>query len=84
MHERVVIGPTADAVEPGLEQLELGVAKLAVEFLQQEHGGYLFFQHRAGEKTIGNLDQEIESVFFPYFPARTDGSAAQVCRIPSV
>jgi hypothetical protein len=64
MHQRVMIGPTADAVEPGLEELEFGIAKLAVEFLEQEHGGYLFFQHRAGEKAIGDLDQKIESVLF--------------------
>ena len=45
MHQSIVISPTADAVEPGFEPLELGVAKFGVEFLQQEHGDYLFFQH---------------------------------------
>src|SRR5580692_1443673 len=84
MYEGVVISPTADEVEPVLEESELGVAKLAVEFLQQEYGDYLFFQHGAGEKTIGNLDQEIEPAFFPYFSAKTDGGTAQVCRIPAV
>ena len=84
MHQSVMIGPTADAVKPCLEPLEVGIAKLAIEFLQQEHGGYLFFQHGAREKTIGNLDQEIEPVFFPYFPTRADSGTAQVCRIPAM
>ena len=34
MHQPIVIGPTADAVEPGLEQLELVVAELGVEGLR--------------------------------------------------
>lgn len=84
MHQRVMIGPTADAVEPGLEEFELGVAELAIKFLEQEHGGYLFFQHRSGEKVIGDLDQEIESVLLSHFPAKTDSGAAQVRRVPAV
>ena len=84
MHQCVMIGPTTDAVEPGLEEFELAVAELAVEFLQQEHGGYLFFQHRAREKLIGDLDQEIESVFFSHLAAKTYSGAAQVRRIPAV
>jgi len=76
MHQRVMIGPAADAIEPGLEEFELGVTKLAVKLLQQEHGGYLFFQHRAGEKAIGDLDQKIESVLFSHLPTKTDSGAA--------
>jgi len=55
MHQPVMIGPTADAAEPGFEQLEFAVAKLSLEFLQQKDGGNFFFQHRAGKKLIGNL-----------------------------
>lgn len=83
MHQRVMIRPTTDAVEPGLEEFELGVAELSIEFLQQEHCGYLFFQHRAREKTIGDLDQEIEPVIFSHFAAKTDSGAAQVWRVPA-
>src|SRR5271170_1992133 len=84
MHQRVMIGPAADAVEPALEQFELGVAELAIKFLEQKHGDYLFFQHQAGEKAIGDLDQEIEPVLFSHLPAKTDSGAAQVCRVPAV
>lgn len=84
MHQCVMIGPTADAVEPGLEKFELSVAELPVEFFQQEHSGYLFFQNRAREKLIGDRDQEIESVLFSHFPAKTDSGAAQVRCVPAV
>jgi hypothetical protein len=30
MHQRIVVRPTADAVEPGLEQLEFAIAELAI------------------------------------------------------
>src|SRR5271170_5204340 len=84
MHQRVMIRPTADAVEPSLEEFELGVAELAIEFLQQEHGDYLFVQHRAQEKAIGDLDQKIEPALFSHFPAKTDSGAAQIWRVPAV
>ena len=84
MHESVVIGPTADAVEPGLEQLEFAVAKLTIESLQQEHGGNFFFEDGAGEKIVGCLDQKVETVFFPHFAPETNARAAQVRCIPSV
>lgn len=83
MHQSVVIGPTADAVEPGLEPLKLRVAELAVEFLQQKHGGHFLYQYRAGKKMIGDLDQEVEPLFLPYFPSKTDSGAAQVSGIPA-
>ena len=84
MHQRIMIGPTADPVEPGLKQFEFAVAKLAIQFLQQEHGGNFFFEHRAGEKLIGNLNQKIEPLFFSHFPPETHGCTPQVRRIPSV
>ena len=34
--------------------------------------------------SIGDLDQEIESVLFPYLSAKTDGDAAQVRRVPAM
>ena len=76
MDQPIVIGPTADAVEPGLEQLKLAVAEFGVEFLQQEDGGNFFFQHSAGKKVISYLDEKVEPVFFPYRAAKTDGRVA--------
>jgi hypothetical protein len=55
-----MIGPTADAVEPRLENPEFAIAKLRVHLLQQEHGGNFFFQHRAREKLIGYIHQKPE------------------------
>lgn len=51
-----MVRPTADPVEPRFEQLEFAVAELAIEFLKEENGNNFFFQHRAGEKLIGNSD----------------------------
>jgi hypothetical protein len=76
MHECIVICPTADAVEPGFELLELGVTKFGVEFLQKKNGGNFFFEHRTGKKTVGNLDQEVEPAFFFQFAPKADGRAA--------
>src|SRR3984957_13538104 len=79
-----MIRPTDDAVEPRFKSLKFAVAKLEVEFFQQEHGGHFFFQHRATEKMISDLDQEVEPVFLSYFPPKTEGGAAQIRRVPSV
>ena len=65
MHQRIVIGPATNPIKPGLEQPEFAVPKFGVEFLQQEDGGYFFFQDGAGKKLIGNVYQKIEPVFFP-------------------
>ncbi len=54
MHQPVVIGPTANPIEPGLEQFEFAVAEVSVEFLQQKDGGNFFFKNRAGKKLIGH------------------------------
>jgi len=70
-----MIGPSADAVEPQVKKLELPIAKLAIEFLQQENGGNLFFEHRAIEKVIGNLDKKTEPTFFSQLPSKAHSSA---------
>jgi hypothetical protein len=49
VHQRIVIGPAADAAEPRLEHLKLAIAKLRVQILEEKYGGNLFFEHGAGE-----------------------------------
>ena len=84
MRQRIVIGPTADSVQPRPEQLELAVAKLAFEFLQQEHCCNLLFQHSPPEKLIRNSHQKIESRLFKDFPPKLFRRPPQIGRIPSM
>jgi hypothetical protein len=60
--QRVVITPTADAIKPALEQLELTLAKLGHRLLQQQYGETRFFEHLAGEEPVGHLQQGFEAV----------------------
>ena len=78
MHQCIVIGPTADAVEPGLEHLELAVAEFGVELLQHKDGSNFFFKHRAGEKMVGDLDQKVEPAFLLHFATEADGRGASL------
>src|ERR1700722_10538301 len=82
MYESIVIGPTADAFEPRLEQLELAVAKLAIESLQQEHGDEFLFQDRPRKKLVRNLHQKVQSELLSDFPTRVSRCPAQISRIP--
>lgn len=84
MHQPIVIGPTADAGEPRFKQFEFSVAKLRVEFLQQEDCGDFFFQNQAIEEMIGDLDEKIEPALFSKFSSKADGRAAQVGCIPAM
>src|SRR3984957_19378282 len=79
-----MVGPTADSVEPRLEQFELVVPELGIEFLQEERGGYFFFQHRSGKKLIGNVHEEIESELFSNLPPETSRRPAQVGGVPAM
>ena len=63
MHQRIVIGPTADAVEPALKECELTIPALVSQIFKQEDRGHLFFQHGTGKELIRNLNQKIEIVF---------------------
>jgi hypothetical protein len=47
MHERIVVRPTADAFEPGLEQIEFAIPELAIEIFEKKYGYDFFFQHWA-------------------------------------
>jgi hypothetical protein len=58
MHEPVVVCPTADPVEPGLEQPEFGVPKLSGNSLQQEDAEDFFFQHMAAKQIICPLTRK--------------------------
>jgi hypothetical protein len=84
MDQAVVVSPTADAVEPRLEQLEFAVAKPTVEFFQQEHGSKPLFEHRSGKEVAGYLDEKVEPVFSPHFVPEMNRGAAQVRCMPSV
>lgn len=79
-----MVGPTADAFEPGLKQFELVVAELGIEPLQQEHSGDFLFQHGPGKKFVRNLYNEIESELFPNLAPETSRCPAQVGRVPAV
>src|SRR4029077_19412401 len=83
MDQRIMIRPTADAVQPRRKQLVFIVTKLGIEFLQQKYGGDFFLQNRAGKKLIRTLAQKIETVFFWILPPKADGSAAQIRRVPA-
>ena len=61
VHQAVVIGPTADAVEPRLEHAKLAVAKLRVHVFEQKHGGNFFFEHGAGEEFVGDFTRKSRS-----------------------
>src|SRR5208283_3020316 len=63
MDQRVVIGPTRDAVEPGGEEQKFIVAKILRLFLEQENSHHLFFKNAAREKLVGDLHYEIHSPF---------------------
>src|SRR5208337_3356187 len=62
MRQRVVIGPTGDAVEPGGKEPEFvfAIAKMLGLILKQENRHHFFFENAAGEKIVRDLDHEIQ------------------------
>jgi len=84
MHETIVIGPAADAVEPGFEQTKFAIPKLGVEVFQQKHGRNFFLQHGSTKQLIGYREQEIEILLTQNFPPTSSHRPAQRGRIPSV
>jgi hypothetical protein len=78
-----MIGPGADAIQPGFEQLELGLAEFADDALQHEHREYFFLQHIAVEKLIGNLDKVMEIPLRKSGPSKAHGNLAQLAGIPA-
>jgi hypothetical protein len=84
VHQSIMIGPTADAVEPRFKKLEFGIATLRSQILEEENARNLLFQYRAGEQLIRHLHQKVELVLTQDFFAATSYRASQVRRIPSV
>jgi hypothetical protein len=84
MHQPVMIGPTADAVQPGFEHLELAVPKFRIEFLQQEYSSDFLFEVRPRKELIRYLDQKVEPEFLSQFPPIAARRPAKIGRIPSV
>ncbi len=79
-----MIGPTADAVQPGFEHAEFAVGELRVEFFQQQDCGNFLLKYRAGKEFVGHCDQEVEVVLPQNVPSAVPHGAAQGGRIPSV
>ena len=84
MHQRIVIDPTRDAVQPTHEHLKLSIAKLRLHPLEQKHGGYFFFEHRPAEKLIGYFHQKIEVALPQNLAAAAPHGPPQISRIPAV
>ncbi len=84
MHQSIMVRPTADAVEPCLKHAKLAIAKLRVEFFQQEYRRYFLFQHRAGKKIVSHLDQKIEIILPQDFSPKPSDRPAQITGIPSM
>ena len=83
MHQRVVIGPGADAIEPAFEQLELRLAELADHPLQHQDGEDLFFQDVAAKELIGNLQQIRQVMLRQDGPPKAHRNLAQLVRCTS-
>src|SRR5690242_12939659 len=79
-----MVGPTANAVDPGFKHIEVAVVKLVCEVLKKEDSQNLFFQNSASEQLVGNLNEELETLFLEDFGAHFAGEAPQCCRIPAV
>ena len=55
MHQRIVVSPGGDAIEPAFEKLEVVAAKLFRHAFEQQYGEGLLFQHFAAKKLVGDL-----------------------------
>ena len=55
VHQRIVVGPTPDAPQPGFEKLELLIIEFAGQSFQKEHSKVLFIEHLARKKLVGNF-----------------------------
>jgi len=83
MHQPIVIGPASDAWQPGFKQAKFGVIEFAGERFQHEHGENFFFQASAGEKFVGNLQQEGKAKFFENGPTEADCNFAKLAGVPA-
>lgn len=79
MDQSVVVGPSADAVDPRFEAQEVTLVHLVREILQQEHSKYFLFQHAAGEQPVCDEDEEFEIVLLQEFSSAVAGEGAQSC-----
>lgn len=61
MYQRIVVGPTADASEPGFKHPKLGSPKLRSELIEEKDSKNLLFENMAAEELIGDFQQEIKS-----------------------
>ena len=78
-----MVGPTGDASEPGLKQLELAVAQFGSSFLKQEDAEYFLFQHSSGEQLVGNLNQKIQALLANDGSPKPDRYFAQFGGVPT-
>src|SRR5208282_6805145 len=84
MRQCVVIGPTADAIEPRSEELKFLVAEVVGLFFEKENRHDLFFKNATREKMIGNLQQEIHPSFAHDAAPETHRKFSQLGRIPAM
>jgi len=72
VHQRIVVGPAANTVDPAFEELELGLAEVADDSLQHGHGEDFLFEDLAAEELVGNLHQEVLTILGKNGAAETD------------
>jgi len=84
MHQPVVIGPTANPIEPGLEQFEFAVRRSQRRVSPTERRRQLFFKNRAGKKADRpQPTRKLESAFFPHLSPESEWARGASLRYTS-
>jgi hypothetical protein len=78
-----MVGPAGDAVEPGLEETELGVPELIRHLFQHKDSKHFFLENAASKKLVSDLDEEGKALFLNNRAPEADGNPAQLGRVPA-
>ena len=82
MHQPVMIGPTADPIEPQFKHPKFAVAALRVQCFEQENARGLLLQYRARKQLIRHLGQKSKIVLAQNLAPASSNGPPQRRRIP--